>query len=272
MTHPSEAKTFEEIEADLGKAAASGADVLNTKLEGDNIPDALKGKTVEELADRTKRLEDSLRVSETARTEGAGRMGQLEAENAALKVVQPSQKPVPDSKPVLTTEQLKDMYDKDPLAAIATMQQQANETMEANLAARMQPLTRNSADIAEQNARTKHAETFELFGDQVEGHLSKIPDRSVMSTAAAWDDLASYVRGQPGNLEKIIEHRASAGKKKTEEDALQAASDAAGASLTGGAQRPTPKTNVGVMDDTKREIAKIQGISEEDYLKWENMG
>lgn len=276
MTHPAESKTFDEIEAELAAADNSGKNVLEAKLEGDSVPEDMRGKTVGDLTTDAGKLKEALRISEEARQQAEGRGAQLEARMAAMEVVQPSQmpSPTPPESPVeLTDEQLRELYDKDPLAAIQAINERATTRLEKNLAARIDPLSRTSADVAEQGARERYATEFELFGDQIAAQLKMIPDRSVMSAPRAWDDLIAYIRGKPENFTTLTKQAATKTAAEAEAQAQAAADAAAGASVTAATHRaPTDAPQAGQMDDTKKEIAKTLGMTDADYLKWEKMG
>lgn len=277
MTHPAEsAVTIDDLE----QVASSGAQTkLDVKLEGDNVPEGLRGKTMAEALEYMSGVEKALRTSEESRKSGEEGRGRLEAEVAALKAAatRTSAQPSPETKDEpkeLTDEELQELYDKEPLKAIKIMNQQAEYRVLNNLEKRVTPLVTGNADVAEQNARQKYKLEFELFGDDIDKVLQR-PDlnRMALSSAKGWDDLITYVRGQAGNVDKLIAYRTAEEKKRQEQEIQAAAAAGVPASLTStGTRPPTPTAASGDLDDTEKEVARNLNMTEDEYKKWKAVG
>lgn len=225
---------------------------LEAKLDGDGIPDELKGKTVKELLAARQNLTESLRLSETRRTE-------LEnAQRAAAVASQaPPPPPPPKEEPELTDEQLAELHQKNPIEAIRYMQAQAARTAERNLERRIGPLMTGSASSAEQSARAKYPDEFQLFGDQIE-RLKNDPkvSKEALASPQAWDDMIAYIRGKPENIDKLFDHRVSKNKPAAQAAAQAAQAAAAGATIKPDLPTQSRQTGSDDLDDTTKEIAR----------------
>lgn len=209
---------------------------------------------------RVKALQEALRISEEARK----RQESLAAPAA----------PAPEPVKKMTRDELNDLYQKDPLAAIELMQAEATRMATENLERRLGPLMSGSASMGEESARRKYAEEFELFGPAIKDYIERLPDKSVMSRPEAWDDLVSWFRGRPGNFEKIIEHRQMKAENAKAEEARKMQAEGAGAHARSEIRAPSSAGSKMTLDDTQREIARAlsPGLSPdkayEEYIKW----
>jgi hypothetical protein len=257
--------TLETIEAEEAAAKAAGEKPDLSKVTlGDNVPEELKGKTVIEALDLLKGMGASLKLSEDRRQ-------QLERElqQRAAAPAQPATPVEPEVKK-LTKDELADLFQKQPIEAIEYMQAEAEERVQRNVAARLNPLISGSASAGEAAARAKFPDEFVLFGDQMTQFVANIRDKTQMAQPNAWDDLVAYFRGLPANFDKLVEHRA--GKKKQESAATAQAAEAAaagpvirsqGTSVTGGGAKGADG-----LDDTERQIANELDMSPVEYNKW----
>lgn len=212
---------------------------------------------------RVKALQEALRISEEGRL-------RTEAMRAAPAVV--------DAGPAkLTEEQLAKLYEENPLKAIAYMQEQANRVLLENVSARLEPLVSGGATSAREMAKAKYPDEFALFG----GDIQKMLDdprvsKSSMNNVQAWDDLISFIRGQPANFEKLIDHRA-AKTRSADAGTAQAAQAAAAGAHTRSDVRPPAPTGNGTLDAIEMEIARALAPDKDpeqayaDYRQWKGV-
>lgn len=269
--HPAAAVDLDAIEDQLKAAEESGKAPEDIKIEGDKVPERLRGKSVAEIASAMESLENAVKTSEQGRQELKDEFNALKAQvtvqGPTVSVTPSTAEPVPISR-----EDLDKLYEDDPLKAIRIMHEQMGQRLEKNLNARLQPLATGSADSAEANARLRYPDEFALLDTEIKTVLGNVPDRSVMNSAKSWDDLIAYVRGQ--NIDKLFEHRQTQADKKKEAEAQAAAAATVGFSGTAGAQiAPSQAAQVSnQLDATQREIAKGLDMTDEDYLKWSKVG
>lgn len=252
-------KTLKQQEEDAKKAADEAEAARKAELEAKARRDATAGDDP-----RIEALKEALRISEESR---------LRQASLAAPVA-----PVPEPPKKLSREELNELYAKDPIAAIAMMQEEALRTVTENVEKRLLPLVAGGASSAEAAARARHPEAFELFGAEMKTYVDKLPDKSVMNRAEAWDDLVSYFQGQPANLEKIVAKRLEKAKTTPNlDDARERERASAGGHTRSEIRAPAPtsKTN---LDETEREIARAMnpGMTPEeayaDYAKWKRVG
>lgn len=254
------AMTFDELETqiqDATKAAENQpTDLGSIKLDGEHVPENLRNKSAAEMVEYVKGLEKSLRISEEARA-------------AQPKIEEPVAPPPPEpvAPPTPTVEQVREWMEKDPVATTAYLMQLAQQQAEARFEKRIAPLVGGAANSAETVAKERYKVEFELFGPQIRELVGKVPDRSALSNPGAWDDLISYVRGRPGNIEKYIERVNATREEPALHQIRQTQPQPPNLTSTRRAPAPSPQGG-GELDPIKREIAKNLGMSEADYLKW----
>jgi len=246
--------SFEEIEAALSSPPAPQP--LDKIELGSDI-----GSAADLIAER-ERLKEALRVSEEAR-----RMQKLESrvEEVASR---PSSTPTPPPAPVeMTREDLQRLYDEEPLRAIEVMQAQAEARVARNFGARLDTLTSGTISAAEQSARQRYSEEFEVLGAEIQQQLTRIPDKSVLANGNTWDEFIAYVRGK--HFDKLMEHR-QAKLRPSQEQVREEQVRSSGFSPAPMA-RPTGGSNGSFkpLDDTEKEIAKVLNISHADYRKYQ---
>lgn len=245
-----ESVTFDELEQQAVTPPA--ADLTQIKLEGDNVPELIRGKTIDEAMKAFGSLEQSLKASEQARV-------QPQAQVAAPVVEEPKE---------LTDDELATLYDESPIKAIQAMQEQAERRASRNLESRLAPLAAGTAATVEAAARAKYADEFALFGDQITAIASQIPNaRAVLSSGAAWDDLIALVRGRAGNFDKLIEHKTQQRQQPVREAARTEQRESVGFSDSGGSRGRIASSEAG-LDATQREIASNLGMTPAEYIKW----
>lgn len=253
--------TLEEVEAQTAavKAAGEKPDLSKIRLE-DGVPDEFKGKTVVEVMQMTTGALASLKVSEARRLE-------LESRPQQQTVVAP---PEPKPEPELTKDQLRALYESDPMAAIEYQGAQAERRAIANLEKRILPLIAGSANSAEDSARRKYPDEFALFGPDIVKIIDQVPDKGILSQSKTWDDLIAYVRGQPANFDKLIAHKAAGGRTVEQQRAEAHAAQVAAAGVTIRSTITAPVLAIGEegLDSLELEIAKGLDMSPADYKLW----
>lgn len=246
-------QTIEEMESNLA-ASSDAPKVTDVKLDGEGIPDDLKGKSVAELIAMQKGLADSLKLSEFAR---------MQAQTAAPAPVAPAPTPDPD----LTDEQLAELYQENPVAAMRKMQEQATRQLTRNMEARIGSLSSSTAVTIEQQMRTKYAEEFDALGSEISAVIQqRIPDKSMLSDPNVWEEMIRYVKG--ANFDKFYAYKQSKSGSAALASARAREDAAAGISFAPSAASAAPVSAVGELDDYSKEIARNLGMSEADYRKW----
>ncbi len=236
------------------------ADLSKVTLVGDDVPEDLRGKSVKDALARLGGLSEALKVSEQAR-----KQAETNAQLALSGRQDPPKSEEPPAPKELTEDELRELYEENPLQAISVMQDQAIRRAERNLESRLGPMMTGTAAQVENAVRAKYADEFELFGDQITSLAASVPNgKAVLSNPAAWDDLIALVRGRPGNIEKLITKKTSG---RTVDQARQEQIGATGFTGSGG-QRGTTREVGGQLDPIQKEIAEKLDMSEADYIKW----
>lgn len=215
-------------------------------------------------AARIAALENALRISEEARKRQENLPGREPAP------------PAPEPKPKLTREQLKELHEKDPLAAIEYLLEGTVALQNENLERRLTPLVSGGLEAQKAAARARYPDEFELFGSEIE-HMLKDPriDQKALSQPKAWDDLISYIRGN--NFDKLVEHRGKRDRDRAQREAQERERAAAGTHAAGGERRPPPPAVETGLDKTEQTIALglFPHLSEDEaykeYTKWKGV-
>lgn len=158
-------------------------------LDGDDVPDRLKGKTGREAAAYARALEDALRASESAREQ--------------LSQQRPSALPAPAPAPArpaeLTDVQIREMLTASPeqaQQAVQIMIERALGPRDDNYRRRADTLTDSAARLAESEARARYPLEFSALGSHITALVAGLPDKSGLTTPDGWDNVVSYVRGK----------------------------------------------------------------------------
>src|SRR5437868_5478087 len=137
--------TLEEFEQAIAAPAASPK-ASDFKLEGDEIPEEFRGKTAAEVVAQAKAAMSALRTSEEARV--------------TMKTAMETRQPAPAApaapvveEPEMTREQLKELYDTDPLAAMEKFTEIAEKRATKNFNVRLGQMETSGASVAEDWAR-----------------------------------------------------------------------------------------------------------------------
>jgi hypothetical protein len=273
MTGPT-AVTMEEIEQQI--KAAEGTDLDKVKLEGDNVPEAFRGKTAAEVVKAAESAMSALKESEKARKDAEAARSAAPPAPVVIR-----EEPKPAAEPQLSKEELAQLFESDPIAAVAYMNDRAMKTAEQYFNSRFGSLASGASSMAEQSARAKYSTEFELFGDEIKKIAAAIPDKSALGTIEGWDNLIGYVRGKGENFDKLLEHRRAKEATKAAEEARQAQEATAGfspaprATNSGSPKGGGQSTDAG-LDDTERRIAQRfidDGVFKDfaEYKKWRDL-
>lgn len=267
--------TMEEIEAEAGGEERPKADLDKTMAEGDEVPEAYRGKSVSEI----------IRIAETARSTmnesvTAAREAAASAARAAEFGTRREEAPPPPPPKDMTREELKALYDEDPLQAIQVIEDQAMRRVAAHVEERIAPLTAGTMGAAENWAKQEYPDEFALFGDKITAMVDSIPNKQVFSSKKGWEDAISYVRGQKGNFEKLVDHRAT----KTNTEAASTAREKersnagfSGRNVTVESRRESSAVGGGEMSKEEESVAQRfidDGTFKDmaEYKKWQRMG
>ena len=223
-----------------------------------------EGKSVAELIAERNRFQQALQLSEAERLKAL-------QQPAAPAPAAPAA-PEPTYEP-LTKEKIQALYEQDPLMAFEAMQNDALIRADQHFERRFGGLENSLAGTQEGWARSEFADEFAVLGDEINKVLGQIPDKRVLADKANWKDLISYVRGQPGNFEKLWEHKSTKASRTPDQARAEQAAD------VGFSPRPTARTEspvapAGQLDATSRRVMEVLGTfkDEAEYLKWARMG
>lgn len=270
-----ESFTMDEIEEGAGATVVEKPDLSKVMADGDDVPEAYRGKSFSEV----------IKIAETARTTmnesvAAARTAAEAARDAAAAIGTRQEAPPPPPKE-LTREEIKALYDEDPMAALDVIQDQAMRRVSAHLEERIAPLTSGTMSAAENWAKQEFPEEFELFGDKIKAMIDSVPNKQIFSGKKGWEDAIAYVRGQKGNFEKLMDHRNNKGNSDEAASARErerAAAGFTGRSTTTARQREAARSaDSSDMNDTEKSIAQRfidDGTFKDmaEYRRWQKMG
>jgi hypothetical protein len=210
---------------------------------------------------RVKALADALRISEEAR---------LRQKALADQIREP---PPADAPKELTSEELKKLWDENPMAAIEQMLDRRDKVLAKSLDTRLGTLAQSTASSARESAERKYPDEFKTLAKEIDETIAELRNPNLTSMKN-WDDFIAYVRGK--NFEKVVKAR----EDRLKEEAASAArtSQAASAGAHAGSQiRPSPTAAGGELDDVEKEIARAMnpGMPAEDayaeHRKWKGV-
>ena len=234
-------------------------DLSSVKI--DEGTDEIKGRSVAEIVERLKNTETALRISEEARKSSSSRSA-------------PVSEPTPVAEPAeVSDEDIVKLMQEDGVKALQVIRTQLERRLAAHVERRMGPLAGGAVNTAQADAERRYADEFALFGDQIRDYVSKTTDRSVFTDPRQWDNLVSWVRGSPGNFEKLIEHRTknnASVNARSEQRSMAGHSARPARSVAGGA---AAGDDYG-LDETEKEIARgmMPGVpaakAYREYKKW----
>lgn len=169
-------------------------------VDGDDIPEPVRGKSVKELADYAKRAENALRMSEQARE---ALLAQQQAIASQRAVQAPQQTPQE-----LSATAIHEMLAKDPASAYDAIQHMIDQRIAPqahNFQQRMEGLLTGAMTLAEQQARAKYPLEFSSLSHEIKSVVDQIPDRQGLTSTEGWDRVVAFVRGQ--HIDKYLEAR-----------------------------------------------------------------
>ena len=205
---------------------------------------------------------EALRISESARLAA-------QAQAPTPVVVQTQRQEAPKW---FSDDELKEMLNSDDanqrFQAVQLSNRQAIAQVANHYEQNMAHLQNSIVSAAESAARSKYPTEFALFGDQINNYLSQPGFRPQLTSILNWDKFIAVVRGEEGNLEKLIDARAGA----RQQAAAQTATTARAAQQAAAGVQFQPANGNGspafVVDDiTRRIAADLNYPSVEAYLK-----
>ena len=249
-----EAEVVQSVGEDVPTAAGE------IQLSGETVPEEFQGKTAKDLLDQVKATREALQISEKAREDDKDKFRKAELDAVRAPVVPP---PAPVEEVELSPEEMEELRN-DPNRYTDYKIQKAAKLLGTNVDNRLKGLAESGVASAEQSARSNFKEDFELFGDQIDSLVSSLPDRTALASPTQWDNLITFVRGKPENIDKLIAHRAT-----------QSASVARQAQEASTGHTPPPMQNAPPAaagepkyDETQLEIMRTLGIESKDWEKW----
>lgn len=268
--------TADDYEAATDESSNQKPDLSKVVADGDDIPEAYRGKSVTEIIKIAETSRGAMNDSVEASRQAA------EAARAAAEASRAPAPPAPEAPKELTREELKAMYDEDPLAAIELMNTQALRRAEAHVSARLDGLTEGTVAQAENWAKQEFADEFELFGDEIKKMVGGISNKAVFTTKQGWQDAVAYVRGKAGNFEKLVEHRTNKENGAARDEARKGQRDSSGftgrnVSANGRSRDVADSAATKDMGDDEKAIAQrfIDNGTFKDmaeYKRWQRMG
>jgi len=253
--------TLEDIESSQNEPKPVD---LTTKLDGDEVPEELRGKTMAEVIALQSGMKEALLTSEDARKNAET----MAATAAAAASQPPAPAPTaPEPEPMLTDEEIAEIHQEDPIRAIKLMNEQAIRLAEKNLESRLAPMFAGTAASVEQAARVRYKEDFEVIGPEIEQFIQTLPNKQVLANPQGWDDLIALVRGK--NLDKIIQAKASAVSSNAQAQAQAEQQDLTGfTTVSNPTKVQTLPHSADKLDAVQLDICSKLGMSPEDYITW----
>lgn len=242
---------------DQEKLDQEKAKVQDAVLEGDEVPEELKGKAVKDVVQAYKGLSEGFKKSEEERHRLA--MRPLETPQRIEQPQTIQQEPEP------TDEAIRELYDRDPVAAQRVIAQvESKRTQQKLYDERVSPITHTLDSLVatqELLARQRHAEVFDKYGDEIKSAMGGI-NKSALTSPNAWDDVVSWIKGK--HISDFVDMEVQKRLKTQQEDQR---------SKAGATVRPTGQSLSGpapVLDALEREVMQKMGIfkTEKEYIKW----
>jgi hypothetical protein len=252
---------FDEMEA--ARNAPEAPDLSKITLDGDDVPETVRGKSVSDLVARLDGALKALQISEQARLALANSQ---EALTAARSGSAPAAPPPPVPDPELNEEQLQALYDESPRKYQDYMAEKTEKRVLSVIQRTIAPLAGNSADMTLRDARVRYADEFAAFGPEIQSFISAMPDKSVLAAPGQVDELMDWMRGK--HWKKFQDHLAN----KTN-GALDDARDSMRRETPPDfARTPQANKNGGrrgavQLDQTQKEVAAAMGLSEDEYAQ-----
>jgi hypothetical protein len=232
------------------------ADPASFRVDGDSVPQSLRGLSAAQITERAARLEEALRISEEARL-------------SSKSVPAPAQPATPvNPQPTgFTPEKIRELYENDPVEAMAAMAYMAEQRANQRFEERLRGLNTSVSNSVSAQVRTQFKEDFDILGKEIEETAAQIAPEA-LANPAVWADLISYVRGK--NIDKIVEHKL---KQRGDDSQIPSRSAVQDAQLTSLPPRvgqppraPTRDDNYG-LDATQLRICETMGLTPAEYKR-----
>ena len=254
--------TFEEMEAARNQPAAT--DFSKITLDGDEIPEGLRGKSVSELLQQVSGLQKAVQISESARL---ALQNSQEALTAARSAPAPAPQPAPTPEPELTDEQLDALYQESPRKYHDYLSAQQEKRILGKIQGVIGPVLGSSADLVIRDPQNRYPDEFASIGTEIQNFVSSMPDKSTLANPGAMDDLVAYMRGK--HITKYLAHiqaKNGGGLEEARESLRRETPPELSRTST-----PIARTNGGKgkiqLDETAREVARAMGLTDEQYIE-----
>ena len=244
---------LEDMEATFGEqpsTAPKGTDLSSIRLEGDNVPEEFRGKTLESMV-------------EVMRA-----MSKQNSTPAPAPVSAPSAPAPVAPLPTYNREAIQAMVDSgDVIGAIEAAVGYGHMRAQHEFDQRIAPLFASGSSILETNAKAKYKDEFELFGPEI-NQLAQAAG-TALTLPGAWDNLIAFVRGKDGNLDKLIEHKTTRRVKVADDDiapVIRSQRGNSGSPFAVPGRKPSLEELRG--DEHVRRVCEASGMTIEDYHRY----
>lgn len=255
--------SFEEMEAARNQPAAT--DFSKITLDGDDIPEGLRGKSVSELLQQVSGLQKAVQISESARLALQNSQEALTASRQASAPVAPQ---APVSEPELNEEQLEALFQESPRKYHDYMADKQEKRILGRIQGVIAPVLGSSADLLVRDAQNRYPDEFASIGSEIQSFISALPDKSTLNNPGAMDDLVAYMRGK--HWTKFQAHLTNKNGGGLEE-ARESLRRETPSELPRTSSPTIARTNGGKgriqLDETAREVARAMGLSDEQYIE-----
>lgn len=197
VVEPEPEKQYTKLDDDPEPPKAPPQDFV---VDGEDVPERVRGKSVKDLVDYARRAEDALRASEQARESLLAQTQQIARQPAPQAQQQAPQ--------ALDAATIHEMLTKDPQSAYKAIEHMIDQRVAPqalNFQQRMESLLTGSVTLAEQQARAKYPLEFSSLANEIKAVVDQIPDRQGLTSTDGWDRVVAFVRGQ--HIDKYLEAR-----------------------------------------------------------------
>jgi hypothetical protein len=236
-------------------------DLSQIKLEGDTIPENLRGKSVSDVLAEQARLRQALQLSEDARL---ALKNSQEAVTSANRAPAPAAPPAPVPEQELNEEQLQELFDQNPRKYQDYLTQRTEQRLMRAVQGSIAPVVNSSADLVLRDAQNRFPDEFAAFGEDIQSFISALPDKSSLANPGAMGELMDYMRGK--HWQKFSRHLAQKSGGRLE-DVRQELGNQTPSDFSNSPQPPRQRGGSVQLDDTMKQIADALGVSYEDYAK-----
>lgn len=239
-------------------------DYSKVTLEGDEIPEELRGKSLSDALKELSGLKNALKISEDARI---ALKNSQEALETRQQTPSPTPPPSPAPEPELTEDQLKELFESDPFKFHQYQAQQLEKRLLGTVQRSVQPVVGSAADFAIRESRSRFPDEWKAFGKEIETMISQLPDRSALANPGAMDQLMNYARGTHWQKFQEYLNSKNGGTLDEARDSLARETPQDFSRAPKQPSSPTPSRRQIQLDDVQKQIADAMGISHADYAK-----